>query len=116
MSTTIRILLEAVVNEGKLDEYKKVASAAIESVKNNEPDTLGYAFYFNDDESISYLFEEYKDSDAVFAHLQITGALITPLIEMSETKRFEVYGNPSDALRETFTSFGAIFINHWQSI
>ena len=114
MTNVIRYMIEASIAPEKLDDYKEVSAKLIENIKAGEPGTIGFDMYFNDDESICYLFEEYKDSEAVFAHMENSGELIGPMIEMTTTTRFEVYGNPSEALKQTLGSFGATFINHWQ--
>jgi quinol monooxygenase YgiN len=116
MTNTIRYMIEAAIASEQLDDYKKVATKLVENIKASEPDTSGFGIYFNDDESIRYLFEEYKSSEAVFAHMENSGGLIALMIEMTTTTRFEVYGNPSDALRQALEPFGATFIRLWQGI
>lgn len=112
----IRLVVEASIASEKLADYKVAVAKVIERIKASEPDTLGFAVYFNDDERICYFFEEYKNSEAVFTHLENSGDLIMPLIEMHETIRSEVYGNPSEALRQTLEPYGVTFLKHWQSL
>ena len=116
MTNYIRSVAEVSIVAGKLDEFKKIATEAIERVEANEPDTLSYEWFFNDDESKCYLLEWYKNSEAVLAHLENIGDLLGSLVEISSTNRLEIYGDPSEALRQTLEPFGAKIHTHWHGI
>jgi quinol monooxygenase YgiN len=75
-------------------------------VEANEPDTLGYQFYLNRDETKCIVYETYADSEAVFAHINgVASKTILPKIfNVSRISKFEVYGNPSEELQKVLTS------------
>lgn len=73
----------------------------------NEQDTLNYQFYLNRAESQCVVKETYTNSEAVFNHVNgIASQTILPRIfSIVRMIRFEVYGNPSERLQKTLTSF-----------
>ena len=77
-------------------------------VEANEPDTINYQFYLNeDDETKCIVYETYSDSEAVFAHMNgVASQTILPQIfNVCMISKFEVYGNPSEELQKVLTSF-----------
>jgi quinol monooxygenase YgiN len=53
---------------GKVDAFKEIAQELLDVVKEKEPNTLRYVWYFDSDQSKSYLVEEYPDAAALRAH------------------------------------------------
>jgi quinol monooxygenase YgiN len=104
----IHFRAEFTIEEGKIEEYKKLVQEMSRVVEANEPDTINYQFYLNrDDETKCIVHETYANSEAVFAH--ITGVasqtILPKVFNVSRISRFEVYGNPSEKLQKVLTSF-----------
>jgi len=74
---------------------------------------LNYEFFVSDDGTKFYAIELFRDSEAVLSHLERAKATIPRLLEVAEITRFEIYGNPSTALSEAMTSFGAKMFGYW---
>jgi len=53
---------------GQVEEYKRLARAAMEIVRAKEPGTLEYSIYFNADESAAVVIERFRDSEALLEH------------------------------------------------
>ena len=104
----IHFRAEFTIEEGKIEEYKKLVQEMSRVVEANEPDTINYQFYLNrDDETKCIVHETYANSEAVFAHIDgVASQTILPKVfNVSRISRFEVYGNPSEKLQKVLTSF-----------
>jgi quinol monooxygenase YgiN len=103
----IEFRAEFTIQEGKVEEYKKLVQEMSRVVEANEPDTINYQFYLNRDETKCIVSERYANSEAVFAHSNgVASRTILPKIfNVSRISRFEVYGNPSEELQKVLASF-----------
>jgi quinol monooxygenase YgiN len=99
----IQFRAEFTIQEGKIEEYKKLVQDMSRVVEANEPDTINYQFYLNrDDETKCIVYETYASSEAVFAHINgVASQTILPKIfNVSKISGFAVYGNPSEELQK----------------
>jgi quinol monooxygenase YgiN len=105
----IHIRAEITIEEGKAEEFKKLAQAMSRTVEANEPDTIEYQFYINGSETKCIVHEIYRNSEAAIAHNDgVASQKILPRIfSISTITRFDVYGNPSEELQKVLTSVGA---------
>ncbi len=105
----IHFRAEFTIEEGKIEEYKKLVQEMSIMVEANEPDTINYQFYLNKDETKCIVLETYVNSEAAFAHNDgVASRTILPKIfSLAKISRFDVYGDPSEELQKLLTSFGA---------
>ena len=105
----IHFRAEFAIEEGKIEEYKKLVQDMSRMVEANEPDTINYQFYLNGGETKCIVHETYTNSEAVFAHMNgVASQTILPKIfSVSRISRFDVYGNPGEELQKVLASFGA---------
>ncbi len=103
----IHFRAEFTIEEGKIDEYKKLVQDMSKVVEANEPDTLSYQFYLNGDETKCIVHETYANSEAALArNASVASTTILPTIfGVSRISGFDVYGNPSEELQKVLTSF-----------
>src|SRR2546423_10230217 len=89
------------IEQGKLDEYKKLIREISRAVESSEPDTIGYQFFLNETETKCIVHETYRNSSAVLAHNNsATSKTILPeIFRISSINRLEVYGNPDKELQ-----------------
>lgn len=66
--TLIHFRAEFIIKDGKIKEYKRLIRNMSKVVEANEPDTVGYRFYFDRAETKCIVHEMYANSKAVFAH------------------------------------------------
>jgi quinol monooxygenase YgiN len=105
----IEFKAEFTIQEGKIEEYKKLVQEMSRLVEANEPDTIRYQFYLDSSGTKCVVYETYANSDAVFAHNNgIASQTILPKIfNVSRISRFEVYGNPSEELQKVLRRFNS---------
>ena len=99
----IHFRAEFTIQEGKIEEYKKLIQDMSRAVEANELDTINYQFYFNrDDETKCIVYETYANSEAVFAHINSVASqtILPKIFNVSRISIFEVYGNPSEELQK----------------
>ena len=96
------------IEEGKIDEYKKLVQEMSRVVEANGLNTINYQFYLNRSETKCIVHETYANSEAALAHnASIASQTILPKIfSVSRISRFDVYGNPNEELQKVLTSFG----------
>jgi quinol monooxygenase YgiN len=109
----IEFRAEFTIEQGKIEEYKKLIREISRMVEANEPDTINYQFYLNRDETKCMVHETYANSEAVLAHNNgVASQTILPKVFLVATiSRFDVYGNPSEELQKLLASFGAQTFN-----
>jgi quinol monooxygenase YgiN len=105
----IHFRAEFTIEQGKIEEYKKLIQEMSRMVEANEPDTINYQFYLNKDETKCIVHETYANSEVALAHNNgIASQTILPKIfNLAKISRFDVYGNPSEELQKLLASFGA---------
>ena len=105
----IHLRVEFTIEQGKIEEFKKLVQDMSRVVEANEPDTINYQFYLNRVETKCIVHETYTNSEAVFAHMNgVASQTILPKVfSVSRISRFDVYGNPSEKLQKVLSSFGA---------
>ena len=88
---------------GNLAEFKALAAQAMD-VARDEPGTLLYSWYLNEDETACVVREVYADSDAVLTHVAHLGDLMARVLATGGGCELEMFGEPSpelvDAIRE----------------
>jgi quinol monooxygenase YgiN len=56
------------LHEGKLEEFKRLSAVCMEIVRSQDPGTLQYDTFFNEDESECIVLERFRDLDSLLAH------------------------------------------------
>jgi Antibiotic biosynthesis monooxygenase len=87
-----------------LAEFKQLAAEALDAVR-GEPGALQYDWFFSDDGTRCVVRETYANSDAVLAHVDNVGPLLGRLVELGGGLELEVFGEPSEALRNALAAF-----------
>jgi quinol monooxygenase YgiN len=55
-------------HEGQLEEFKRLSAVCMEIVRSQDPGTLQYDTFFNEDESECIVLERFRDLDALLEH------------------------------------------------
>ena len=109
----ISYIIEFTINDGKVDEFRTKAEGYIESVKGNEPETLGYQWYLSEDGTRCLLQETFATSEAMLTHLGNVGPSLPELLAIAPITRLEVLGSASAAAVDALADLGAV---HFPSI
>jgi len=109
----IRFRAEFMIDEGKIEEFRKLVRDMSKAVEANEPDTIDYQFYLNREGTKCIVHETYANSEAALTHNNsVASQTILPKIFLvSKVSRFDAYGNPSEELQKVLTSFDAKTFN-----
>ena len=99
---------------GKLEEWKRLTSQAMEIVRTKDTGTLQYEIFFNADESEAIVFERYRDADAALEHFANIGHLMAPLMQTA-TVTGEVLGTPNAEMRHNLTGDQPKLFKPWKS-
>jgi hypothetical protein len=93
----------------------RLSEQARELVRANEPGTLQYDIYFNDDQTEAMVIERYRDSEAAMAHVANVGHLFEPVFATVTLVHGELLGEPSPELRERLAGGEApvLFTPYW---
>ena len=86
-------------HEGKRDEYLRLSEQARALVEANEPGTLQYDLFLNDDQTECMIVERYRDSEAAMAHAENVGHLFGDVFATVTLVHGELLGDLSDELR-----------------
>jgi quinol monooxygenase YgiN len=99
-SSQIDVRAEFNIEQGKIEEFKKLIQDMSKMVENNEPDTINYQFYLNRSETKCMVHETYTNLESTLTHVtSIASKTILPKIfNISKLIRLYVYGNPSKEL------------------
>ena len=87
------------IQDGKLDEFKRLSAEAREIVRTKDPGTLQYDIYFNDDESECIVLERFKDSEALIEHAANMGDLSEAILSIVSVVHGELLGEPNAEIR-----------------
>jgi len=87
---------------GKVEEWKRLTSQAMEIVRTRDTGTLQYEIFFNADESEAVVFERYRDADAALEHFANIGHFMEPLMATA-TVTGELLGTPNAQIRRNLS-------------
>ena len=113
MKDYIRATAEHTIVEGRINEFRKLATDIVDRVEATEPNTLSYEWFLSSDESKCYVVQIYKDSEAGLAHLRNLADLLGRLHEVAPLTGLWIYGSPSNELRQVLEPVGAKIFQHW---
>lgn len=91
------------IHDGKLDEFKSLASRCMEVVRERDSGTLQYDWFLSADGTECVLRERYRDSHAVLEHASNLGDLVARFMSISDPD-VEIFGAPTDALLEAIAA------------
>ena len=104
------------IKEGKLEEFKAFVNTMIEVTDVNEPNTLGYEWYINEDGSECHLLETFKESGAFMTHLGNVGHMFDTLFQFATMTRAKIYGSPSVELQQALDPLGVQYFAHFNGV
>ena len=116
MSSCIVTDFQHSIKEGRLEEFKAFVNTMIEVTDVNEPNTLVYEWYINEDGSECHLLETFKDSDAFMVHLGNVSHMFDTLFGFATMIRAKIYGSPSVELQQALDPLGVQYFAHFNGV
>lgn len=113
----VQFNVDLTINEGKFDAFQAIAEAMTAATQ-KESGALAYEWYLSADRKRCRLIENYKDADAVQAHMTsaVVRELVPKMLEVSSLNRFEVYGDPGPKAAERLAGIGAEIFQFWEGL
>ena len=109
MSDVVSWVVEFSIKPGQLDTFKALVEELVQSTR-NEPNTLAYEWFLDEDNSSCHVYERYADSVATMAHLATFGEKFAErVLKLVDLGAFTVYGSPNDEVKGVLSGFGATF-------
>jgi quinol monooxygenase YgiN len=97
--------------QSESDEFSALMNEMVTATHTSEPDTLNYEWSTNPDGTICHIYERYADSAAVMTHLGTFGErFASRFLEVFRPIRFDVYGSPSEEVREALAGFNPTYM------
>jgi len=104
--------LELHIKPEKKENLQALVDEMAARTHEHEPGALNYEWQVNEEKTECHIFERYIDSDALMTHLgNFQAHFAERFFEILEIKRWQVYGNPNDQVKETLGSMGAEFLS-----
>jgi quinol monooxygenase YgiN len=106
----IQFRAEFIIENGKIEEYKKLIQEMSRVVEVNELNTIVFQFYLEGSGTKCVVHEVYTNSEAVFVHIA-SQTILPKIFRVAWISRFEVYGNPSEKLQKMITNYNPHIYN-----
>jgi quinol monooxygenase YgiN len=109
MQTHISWHVELSVTRSQFDAFRRLTQSMTEHAA-SEPGVLIYERFWNDEDNSIHLYERYVDSNTALLHLDVFDRAYRPRFSaLIKRRRFEVFGDPSNALKARLDEFGASY-------
>ena len=111
MNDQVSWILELEIQQGRVDDLRKLAAEMVAATEANEPGTLAYEWSISADGKQCHIFERYADSAALLAHAATFGERFAGrFLEMVKPVRFVVYGSPTAAARDAIADLQPVYM------
>ena len=113
--TEIHFTVEFEVPASFLDRFCELATRLTEATRSDEPGTLCYQWFWNEDRTRVVVRELFRDSAAVLAHFEAPTfqACLPEMIGGANVVRFEVYGEAGPEILDGLATFEATHYRPW---
>jgi hypothetical protein len=110
------VITEFTIVPGELEEFKRLAQELLNVVEEKESTTLRYQWFFNKDESRSYVVEEYPNAVALRDHVIHVGIMLPKLLKVSKIAKMDVLGNLNPLAAEAIAALGPQNYRYWNGL
>jgi len=115
MTDNIYWTIVATIKDGQLEKLKSAIEPMVAATR-TEKGAMSYDFWLSDDSTKVYVFERYRNNDAVLAHMGNVGDLLGAFFECVDLEPIVILGNSSQALKDAFAAFGASHVTALNSL
>jgi len=100
---------------GQVEVYKRLCAQAMEIVQANEPGTLEYSIFFNEDESEAVAIERFASSEALLEHGRNMSEISERVLKTGSVEG-ELLGEPNSELAALLTGPEPELFTPWMSL
>lgn len=93
------------IHPGKTEEFKRLSANCMELARANDPGTIRYDIFMNDDETEAVVYEEYENSEAAVKHFENMGDNADAIFKIVDMEG-ETWGEPNGELRKGLEEHG----------
>jgi quinol monooxygenase YgiN len=113
MGSVVSWVVRLRVKPGQLDSFKALMEEMVASTK-TEPDTLAYEWFIDAAGENVHIYERYASSEATMTHAAGFGEKFAErFLACVDITSFDIYGEPSDDVKNVFTELGPSFLGTW---
>src|SRR5687767_3031622 len=98
-SDVILIRNTMAIGANRMAHFKTAIFNAVEFAKQRAPQLMVHV-YIDEERGLCYSFQLFENSDAILKHWQVSDPNITEVMKHCVVRSMEVYGNPSQAVRD----------------
>lgn len=88
------------IKPGKLDDLRAASDSVFAALEADKPGTILHYGYLDAKGGWVYFVHVFPDADAMDAHFEGANDRVAAASALMETRAFEIYGNPSEAVVE----------------
>ena len=112
MDNEVSWVFEITLNPGAFDDFKSLAKEQVDANYSSEPGTLNFQLFITGDDTRVHYCERFVDSAAAMFHVARFGETFAArLLELATVTRFEIYGNPSDELKDALVDLSPTYLS-----
>ncbi|MGH4008728.1 MAG: hypothetical protein ACRDTH_11340 [Pseudonocardiaceae bacterium] len=93
------------ITDGHLAGFKGAIREAVEFVEQHGPQLMVQTF-IDEQQMLAYSLQLYRDSESVLVHWRLSDPYISKVMEHCTVEKFDVYGQPSEEVRERLNQLG----------
>ena len=102
------------VRPGKFEQFREVVAPLV-AATHEEAGSLAYDYSVDEEHTLVHIFESYRDSDAVVAHVTKTFSQFAEAFsDCVSVDGFVVYGAPSPQAKEILDGFGSTYMTPFE--
>jgi quinol monooxygenase YgiN len=108
-SSQIHWNVEANIKEGCFKNLNHLIKKMQDHVRKNEPDTLGYSFYFNANKDKLFIYECYKDNAAALKHMEGFNQFAKDFFDAVDIEKINMFGKVNDEIQSIFDNLSTTY-------
>lgn len=96
----ITIIDSSEIREGQLEPLRAAMKELVEFARMNEPRTIAYSVYLNEDATRVTVLQVHPDSASAEFHMKVAGSAFAAFGKLVRLSGIDIYGSPSPDLLE----------------
>jgi quinol monooxygenase YgiN len=111
MTNKVAWVLEARIADGQSAALDALQTEMSEATLADEPGTLNYEWFVDEEKSACHIYECYADSAAALTHIgNFNSKFAERFLQILEPTGLTVYGRPDDQTMAALSTMGAVFM------